>query len=72
MITERCSTGQHLGAVVALVGLSLVLQAGLDMGRTFTEADLFEATPDRTVAHYIAAPASEDWGQTVLKLNGMP
>ena len=72
MIGERCSTGQHLGAVMALLGLSLVLQAGMDMGRAFTDAGLVGATQDRTVAHYIAAPESEDWGQTVLKLSGMP
>lgn len=72
MTSERCSTGQHLGAVLALVGLSLVVQAGMDMGRTLTQADLVGTAPDRTVAHYIAAPASEEWGQTVMRLNGMP
>ncbi|MBB4264822.1 hypothetical protein [Roseospira visakhapatnamensis] len=72
MTMERCSTGQHLGAVLALVGLSLVLQAGLDMGRMVSHTPLWSGSPDQTVAYYIAAPASEDWGQTVLKLNGMP
>ena len=72
MIRERCSTGQHLGAVLALVGLSLVLQAGLDVGRALSVGPGPDAVPDHGLASYIAAPASEDWGQTVLKLNGMP
>jgi len=70
MIREHCSTVQHLGAVLAVVGLSLVLQAGMDIGSGFTRVQV--AALDRGNAHTISAPDSQDWGATVLKLGGMP
>jgi len=66
--SERCSTVQHLSAVLAVVGLSLVLQVGLDMGRMLSDAS---TGSERGMAHYIAGPDSEAWGHTVLKLSGM-
>jgi hypothetical protein len=71
MKRETCSPMEHLAGVVAVVGLSMILHAGLHTGVGVLGAGVgpgLSAGPDS----HIAAPNSAVWGRAVLRLNGMP
>ncbi|WP_143027174.1 hypothetical protein [Rhodospira trueperi] len=69
MRREACTPLEHLGGVVAVIGLSMVLHVAITTGHGLLSGPEHVLTAQGSA---IAAPASADWGHAVLRLNGMP
>ncbi|MBB4286860.1 hypothetical protein [Roseospira goensis] len=72
MKRDTCSPLEHLAGVVAVVGLSMILHAGLHTGATYLAAPASIPGLEDGPGPHIAAPDSAVWGRAVLRLNGMP
>lgn len=68
---ETCSPLEHLAGVIAVVGLSMIIHIGMHTGSGLFGPQQTLATLAGGPDPAIAAPASAQWGQAVMRLNGM-
>ncbi|ABC22558.1 hypothetical protein [Rhodospirillum rubrum] len=67
----RCTLGQHMAAAFSVVALSIVFAGAIDVGTTALGLLAGVQSPQIEDVGGIGAPASAEWGRTVLALSGM-